>query len=381
MSRYLRQLCFMIFALILRWPMWLLIWIVGQSGLLKTLFLIYPTDKSECLDFCPDIRWLRDFLSGRPSPAGLIMDGWLPIGIYLVIPNHALELMRGKNRHIVERIINRMRWIQKLSGAKTIGLAGQLGPIFEKRHGIPMEPPFYSSIYGNLFSIKSAVDHVVISTKRKQWQISIAILGGGELGDELKQYLGGGYETTMVDVKYTRNGDVKLTNENESNRLVSDADIVINLLPRGIDFMKCRLQERIPESATIIDFSRPPIHPQSISQNVIMGNRVQRRGIHFFMRLPGGWKLHELPACSMPSLVATLSGIPIRNMEQFLDAAKQLMFCTALTGAQAPSHKILSDNSYRFVNALHNVVRFSRIAEKIRPPFEPLIKEQIQDRV
>ncbi len=331
MIRFFRQFIFMMFAVVLRWPIWLLIWLVGRSGLLKTLFLIYPTDKSECLDFCPDIKMLRNFLSGRPTPAGLIMNGWLPMGVYLVIPDQALELMRKKNRYIVERIMRRMHWVQKLSGAKTIGLAGQLGPIFEKRHGIPMVHPFYSSMNGNLFSIKAAMDHILSADKKRPWQVSVAIVGGGELGEELQHYLScGGYQLTMVDVRYARNGDVKLSDEQAANRQLSDVNIVINLLPRGKDFMECQLHERIPGSAVIIDFSRPPIRPQDIQQKVVMGNRVQCQGIRFFMKLPGGWKGCELPACSMPSLVAALSGAIIASRKQFLEIAEELVFCTGL---------------------------------------------------
>ncbi len=166
MEKYFRQIIFLIYAFLLRWPIWLLIWIFGRSGMFKTLFLIYPTDTSECLDFCPNIKWLRNFFSGRPTPAGLIMNGWRPMGIYLVIPNSSMELMRKKNRPLVETIIRRMQWARKISGARTIGLAGQLGPIFEKRHGIPMEPPFYSSTYGNIFSIQKAVSHLVSTAKK-----------------------------------------------------------------------------------------------------------------------------------------------------------------------------------------------------------------------
>ena len=151
MDKHLRQLMFLVYAFLLRWPIWLIIWIIGCTGKLKTLFLIYPTDNSECLDFCPNIGWLRNFFSGRPTPAGLIMDGWRPLGMYLVIPDSSMELMRKKNRPLVETIIKRMLWAQKVTGAKNIGLAGQLGPIFEKRHGIPMEPPFYSSTYRQYF--------------------------------------------------------------------------------------------------------------------------------------------------------------------------------------------------------------------------------------
>jgi hypothetical protein len=367
MDRYLRQLIFLIYAFLLRWPIWLLIWIVGQSGIFKTLFLIYPTDRSECLDFCPDIKWLRNFVSGRPTPAGLIMDGWLPIGIYLVIPNPALELMRAKNRPLVEAIIRRMLWIRKLSGAEAIGLAGQLGPIFEKRHGIPMKHPFYSSTYGNIFSIQNAVNYLATASKKKPWQTAVGILGGGELGEQLEQYLGDdGYRTAMIDVRYTRSGDVRLTDEKEADRQLADVDYVINLLPRGKDFLECRLHKRIPEKATIIDFSRPQIPVESIARKVVMGNRVQRSGLHFFMRLPGGWKRHELPACSMPCLLASLCGLPVGNIEEFRLVARQLAFGTALAGPPVQPQEPVRDGLRDLVGAPSIVARCILFIERSR---------------
>jgi len=327
----LQQCTFLLHALVLRWPIWLLLSCVGRFGIFKTIFLIYPTDSSECLDFCPNIPRLRRFFSSRPTPAGLIMNGWLPVGLYLVIPNPALELMSKKNRAVVQDIVRRMLWIKKLTGAQTIGLAGQLGPIFEKRHGILMEPPFYASTYGNIFSIQEAVRHLSEILDKRPWQASVAILGGGELGQQLEEHLGrDGYYLKMVNVRYTRKGAVKLSDEANTDRQLRDVDLVINLLPRGIDFMACRLHERMPESATIIDFSRPQIPADAIAQRVVMGNRVQRRGIHFFMKLPGGWKRHELPACSMPCLLSVFGDLDhINNMQDVHAIAKYMGFRTA----------------------------------------------------
>ena len=335
MSRTLRQLVFVVYALIIQWPVQLLIWVFGRMGVFKVLFLIYPTDRSECLDFCPDIPFLRNFFSGNPTPAGLIMDGWLPVGIYLVVPNTAMELARRKNRAMVDTIIERMRWYRKISGAQAIGLAGQLGPIFEKQCGKPMEPPFYSSTYGNIFSIHKAVNHLVTTSNRTPWQISVAIIGGGELAVQLAKSLAGdGYRLETVEVRYTRKGTVLLWDENEADQQLHGADVVINLLPRGRDFLGCNIHHRMTESAAIVDFSRPPISPKAISQKVVMGNRVQSGGLHFFVNLPGGWKRHELPACSMPSLLASLGTLPFGNMDEFRLAANQLAFSTALIGGQ-----------------------------------------------
>jgi hypothetical protein len=337
MRRYFRQFVFILFAFVLRMPIWFLIWAIGRTGLIKTVFLIYPIDTSECLDFTPDIKWLRRFFAHRPTPAGFIMHNWIPVGIYCCIASPALELMRKKNRPQVENIMQRMRWIRKISGAKTIGLAGQLGPIFEKRHNIPIEPPFYASTYGNIYSIQSAVRHMANESGRKPWQLSLAVLGGGELGDMLEEQLAkDGYHTSMVDVRYTRRGTAQLVDEVKADHQLADVDLVVNLFPRGVDFLNCRLHERMPPSATVIDFSRPPIDPTLIEQHVVMGNRVQRSGTRFFMRLPGGWKSHELPACSMPTLVASLGGVSASSLEEFRSAARGMAFRTALASPPEP---------------------------------------------
>ncbi len=358
MERYCRQFIFLIYTLLLRWPVWLLIWLVGQSGIFKTIFLIYPTDVSECLDFCPDIKWLRKFFSGRPTPAGLIMKGCRPIGIYLVIPNSAMELMRKKERTTVETIIKRLLWVQKLSGAQAIGLAGQLGPIFEKRHGFVMAPPFYSSTYGNIFSIQQAIGHLAASAAKKPWQASVSIIGGGLLGEQLEQALSHeGYRLSMIDVRYSRKGDISVADEQEAAQQLSSVDYAINLLPRGKDFLDCRLHRMLPETATIIDFSRPPIPPQAIDQKVVMGNRVQRRGIHFFSRLPGGWQRHELPACSMPALLASLGRLPVQTLEEFRLAARHLQFQTALATEALRPAEILWPRKRGFASLHRTIAR------------------------
>jgi len=353
MKRSLRQLLFFLYAFVLRIPVWFLIWAVGRTGIFKTVFLIYPIDTSECLDFTPNIKWYRNFFAHRPTPAGFIMHNWMPVGIYCCIACPALELMRKQNKPQVEGIMERMRWIKKISGARTVGLAGQLGPIFEKRHGIPIEPPFYASTYGNIFSIQDAVNHMARKADRKPWNLSIAILGGGELADQLKDRLGADdYQMTLVDVRYTRKGNARLIDEEKADKQLAGMDLVVNLFPRGKDFLDCRLNERIPKSATIIDFSRPPIPVTAVPQQVVMGNRVQRDGTRFFMRLPG-WKTYELPACSMPTLVAALGGVTAGSVDEFQSAARQMSFRTALAAPPLPPFESLKTRLVGFANLLN----------------------------
>ena len=191
------------------------------------------------------------------------------------------------------------------------------------------------------------------------------------LGEDLLHYLDAdGYQMSMVDVRYTRKGDVKLTDEVESDRQLTGVDFVINLLPRGKDFMDCRLHQKIPETATIIDFSRPPIVQEAIPQKVVMGNRVQSNGIHFFMRLPGGWKRHELPACSMPSLLASLGGLPIRTIEDFRLAARQFQILAQHWPAQQFQCSKISGTNLRSLNALHPIAtRFMLFVLRSRQTF------------
>ena len=340
MHKFTRQLVFLLYSFLFKWVVYSLIFIFGRFGLFKSLFLIYPTDRDECLDFCPDIPWLRRYFSGRPTPAGLIMDGWRPMGIYFLVPDTALELVRKKNRPVVDGIMERMLWYKKLSGARAIGLAGQLGPVFEKHLGNPLAPPFYTSTYGNVFSIHSAVTHLVNVSKRKPWQVSLAIIGGGELGSQLEKSISSdGYQIKTVDIRYTRKGNVKLVDEDFVNKQLKDVDFAINLLPRGVDFIECRMHQRIPELATVVDFSRPPIRSEAVVQNVVMGNRVQKSGLHFFVKLPGGWKRHELPACSLPSLLASVGSFTFSNIEEFSLVARQLSYFTALAHTPETNEK------------------------------------------
>ena len=234
----IRRILFVIYAVFLRLPMWAIIWLIGRTGVFKTVFVIYPHDKEEYAKLCPDYKPFIKFMSGRPTPGGFILDGWKPVGIYLFISNTPQELVKKKNRAIAETIVNRMQWIQKISGAKAIGFAGQLGPILERRHDIPMEPPFFSSTMGNVFSIEEALTHLAAKENKNPWDLSIAILGGGELGEILKDHFSSqGYEVSVLDVKFKRKGGVELKLSEANCRQLDHVDFVINLLPTGEDFI------------------------------------------------------------------------------------------------------------------------------------------------
>lgn len=318
-------------SLVLQYPVWALIWLLGQFNLIKTIFLLYPTTKEECRHFYPDYEIFDKLISGHPCPVGFIMEGWRPIGIYFIISNTVRELALKKNRFLVEKILKRMLFFKKISGAKTIGLAGQLGLAVEK-HGIAIEPPLFSSTFGNLYSIKSSLDYIVEKVNHSiKSSTNVSIIGGGGLADILRDHLEKGeYAVSTVAVKQSRKGVISLVDQASASQQLQKTDYAINLLPTGKDFLGCELQTLMNNSATVIDFSRPCIPRTEVKHPIVFGNRVQRDGLRFMLTLPGGWKNKEIPACSMPCIVAAKSPAPFRNIVEFQQAANAVGFRTAL---------------------------------------------------
>ncbi len=337
MINSLRRTLFVIYVVFFRPALWAIIWLVGRTGVIKTIFLIYPTDKKEYANLCPSFKWFLKFLSGKPTPGGIIFDKGRPVGIYLFISNTPQELIKKKNRQLAESIVRRMKWIQKISGATACGFAGQLGPILEKRHGIPMEPPFFSSTMGNIFSIDDSISFLAKKMNRKPWQLSIAVLGGGELGGMLqKHFTDQGYTTNLVNLVFKRRGGVKIKDMEAAGQQLDGADFVINLLPTGEDFLQCGVTDFLTDKTSVIDFSRPAIPREKLQAKVFMGNRVQRTGLRFAFALPG-WRQKELPACSLPSILASNYGIVEQNLAKFCTAARRVSFETTLAATVQPA--------------------------------------------
>lgn len=328
-----RQFFFIFIGTVLRCPLWLIIGVAGRFRFFQFVFLVYPTSEVECREFCPNVPILRRYLSGRPTPGGLVVDGWRPIGIYFVVPDLPRFLARKKNRKVAENIVKRMCWIRRLTGAKTIGLAGQLGPIFEKRHNIPIESPIFSSINGSIFSIHEAIKYAAIQEKSFSQKLNIIIAGGGELGETLQQFLiGEGFSSCdIVDVRFNRKGNALPVTTIADQGVLQRANLCVNLLPKGENFIESNLPNLICSKASIVDFSRPSIDSSLLKQKVYMGNRVQRTGMKFVLALPGGWSQHQLPACSLPALIAALTGEINNKLDTFCLHARKQAFLTALT--------------------------------------------------
>jgi len=367
MIKNFRKTMFLIYAMFLRLPMWAFIWLVGRTGIIKTIFVIYPHDQKEYSNLCPNYKFFLNFLSGRPTPGGLILDGWKPVGIYLFISNTPQELIKKKNRHIAEAIVRRMKWIQKISGATACGFAGQLGPILERRHGIAMDPPFFGSTMGNVFSIDDSISFLAKKINRPHWQLSIAIIGGGELGEMLLEHFQSqGYQADIIEVLYKRRSGVEISDLQVTDRQLEHADFVVNLLATGDEFLECGIANLLSPSTTVIDFSRPPIPKEKLQSQVFMGNRIQRSGMRFVFALPG-WEQEELPACSIPSILASNFGIVEQKPSIFCAAARQVAFETALTPSILPVRNSLKTQLNTMGARLYTYCRFLFDPIKERP--------------
>ncbi|OKY75401.1 MAG: hypothetical protein BM485_09075 [Desulfobulbaceae bacterium DB1] len=355
MGTFLRQFVFLFVGIVLRWPLWLVIGILGRFGFCRMIFLVYPTDELECSAFCPNIKLLRRFFSGRPTPGGLIMQGFFPLGFYLVIPDLPEELAGKKNRELAQAIVRRLLWIRRLAGAQTIGLAGRLGPIFSRRHNIDMAPPLFSSINGNIFSIHEAIRRVSSARCISRMGAKIAIIGGGEMGLGLQQFLEkSGSRCRTVNVRFSRSGKIYPLVEEESRASLAEADLIVNLLPRGEDFLHGDFHRIASPQAAVIDFSRPAVEQSRVRQQLYFGNRLQRPGSRFMPALPGGWQQQQLPACSLPAMLAMLSGQVCEELEVFCRLARSYCFESSLADL-TPAHAV----------SLHEVPEFSAGGEAV----------------
>jgi hypothetical protein len=153
--------------------------------------------------------------------------------------------------------------------------------------------------------------------------MKIAIISGGELADRLAELL---QEDTVavIGVRLRRQGFV-LANSDRAAKQLQYADITVNLLPTGFDFSNCGIIDFVPLNCIIIDFSRPPI-PSNCGRKIIMGNRLRHRGIRFYPPLPG-WLADEIPACSLPCLLASQGDLSVcKNQHDFNLVARYMRF-------------------------------------------------------
>ena len=311
-----------------RFPVWAALWILGRFGLFKVVFLVYPADITELTGFCPPLPVFRRFFSARPTLGGIILNGIRPVGIYLVVPDTVQELASRSNGALSHTIVKRLFWVARLVGAKSIGLAGQLSFIFQKKHRIPIVAPLYSSLYGSVFSLSETIERALqsqsIGRKSNGEKPNIGILGKGDISTLLARHIMDTHQSSPVyiDVKYLKSGRIALKNKAEAKQRLKDFDILVNMLPTGDHFFQTNCDQYLSIECIIIDFSHPGINACRLPHRKHMGNQIQRDGLRFMPSLPGDWKYHTLPACSLASLLASENAPQWKNFNEFCNDAK-----------------------------------------------------------
>jgi hypothetical protein len=324
--RILRQTAFLTTGLLLRLPLWGCLWALGKTGFVKVIFQVYPSSERETRAFCPNIPLVRNFFSARPTLAGIITCGFRPLGIYMVIPNTVEELAKGENKHLALKVIERLQWVCDFTGATSVGLAGQLPGVFERRHGIMMKEPLHGSLFGMLFSLLETTRCVIEAHEVSTNNLCIGMLGTGDLATALSDSLEHkGHRVVPIDLRHTSGGEFVLRHESLAVQQLKEIDILINLMPAGKHFLQLNCHEHLSPECGIIDFAHPGIPPRIVNATC-MGNRVQRDGLRFLLSLPGGWKSNELPACSLPSILAAMTNRKWNTFEEFSIIARETGF-------------------------------------------------------
>ena len=334
MNQIARQLAFMLVGTLLRIPILAVLKILGQFDLFKVVFLVYPADTSELKGFCPAIPVLKRFFSGRPTFGGLILDGMKPIGLYMVVPNTVPELARRENRELSLTIVHRLFRMARLVNARSVGLAGQLSFIFQRKHRIPIVAPLYSSLYGSVFSLSETIDKVIqshmVSGKSgpEGKKPIIGILGRGEISDLLARHITDTcqIDPVYIDVKYLKSGQIALKNVSEAKPHLNSLNLIVNMMPTGDHFLQTKCYQHLAEECLIVDFSHPGIDSCILSHRKHMGNRIEKPGLRFYPSLPGDWEYHTLPACSLASLLASEEDPQWKNFDEFCCHAKKRGF-------------------------------------------------------
>jgi hypothetical protein len=304
---------------------------LGKLGFVKLIFQVYPSSERETRAFCPNIPLLRKFFSARPTLAGIITRGFRPLGIYTVMPNTIEDLAKKENKHSAIKIIQRLGWLCDFTSAKSVGLAGQLAGVFEKRHRIMIRKPLHGSLFGMQYSLLETTRCVIEKHGLSVNSLCIGLLGMGDLGTALSGYLERkGYRVLPLDLRHSRGGKFVLRHENTAKRQLKEIDVLINLMPTGKHFLQANCHQHLSRKCAIIDFAHPGIPPRIVNPTY-MGNRVQGEGLRFLMSLPGGWNSNEIPACCLPSMLAAMTDKKWDTFEEFSIIAEENGFHVPLS--------------------------------------------------
>ena len=305
-KQYLKKILFLTIGLILRHPIYLLLFLLRPFKLFQYIFLVYPGKDKDIDAFCP--LWLAKSIlfSGKPSIAGIVTKSKTNArGLMLVVPNSTHDLIH--NKQIATDIINNLNKIAKIIGSNTIGMAGQ-GPAIMQKHNIETGDKFMHGTMGTLFSISETI-HAAVKKNNFPKNTKIVIVG--------KSFISRG----LVDFLNLHEYHAFEINLSDGPLCIKNADIIIVLTLSGKLFYP--FIPHIKDSSIVIDYTHPKMLKRPTNA-YFYKVATSIDGVKFIPKLPG-YKADWIPGCCIESIVHSEYGnTPFANQELFNRSAKNL---------------------------------------------------------
>ena len=305
-KQYLKKSLFLAVGLILRHPIYLLLFLLRPFRLFQYIFLVYPGKDKDIDAFCP--LWLAKSIlfSGKPSIAGIVTKSKTNArGLMLVVPNSTHDLIH--NKQIATDIINNLNKIAKIIGSNTIGMAGQ-GPAIMQKHGIETGDKFMHGTMGTLFSISETINAAVKKNNFSK-NAKIVIVGKSFISRGLVDFLSlHGYHAFEINLS-------------DGPLCIKNADIIIVITLSGKLFYP--FIPHIKDSSIVIDYTHPKMLKRPTNAYFYkVATGID--GVKFIPKLPG-YKADWIPGCCIESIVHSEYGnTPFANQELFNKSAKNL---------------------------------------------------------
>ena len=306
LKTYVRKSLFITTSLILRYPVFLLLFLLRPLKLFQYIFLVYPGKDKDIEGYCP--LWLakKAIFSGKPSIAGIITKSTINArGLVLVVPNSTSDLLHHKR--IAMDVMKNLNKIATIVGAHTIGMAGQ-GPGIMTKHNIDTGEKFMYGTMGTIFSISQTIDAAVKDNSFSK-NAKVVVVGKSFISTGLVDFLNDhGYNASDINIS-------------DGPSFIEDADIVVVITLSGKLFYP--FMPHLKDPSIVIDYT----HPKMIKKpkdayfyKVATG----LDGIKFIPRLPG-YKAEWIPGCCIESIIHAERGdAPFKDQELFTETAKSI---------------------------------------------------------
>lgn len=296
-----KKILFIIFSLILRWPVWVVLFLLRPFKLFSYIFLVYPGTKEDLNRYCP--RYIKDskFLDAKLSIIGYARMGVCGRGLILGVPNFINEFTESKK--LSQKLVNNLEFVKRLSGVKTVAMAGQLPGVIYK-HDINLRQSFVTGTRGTVFSIVETINQVFLKHNLLKDREQIVLVGVGYVGSRLIN--------TLEKLNFRIKGvDIKRASEavilaKDSDELLKEAKVVIVLTPKGSNFLP--YIKKINRRAIIVDDTHPKIKITEIDNSYTFFKvAIGMKNVEFVPRLPG-YKTDWIPGCVVEAMHVASTG-------------------------------------------------------------------------